>query len=264
MSAFVGMAVIIAIANQKGGVGKTTTAVNLSTALAAVGKKVLLVDFDPQGNATTGVGIYDTSDIGTSYSLITRQMQVSEVLQKTQIPGLTIIPSEIHLIGAEVELVNVQNREAILKEVLDPYRDLFDYIFVDAPPSMGILSLNALVASDGVIIPLQCEYYALEGLSYLLGSISRIKENLNRRLSLFGVLLTMFDRRNSLCISVENDVRTHIGDKVFTTVIPRNVKISEAPSFGKPVLIHDVKCAGSCAYMELAKEFLQKIDAFVT
>ena len=256
------MAVVISISNQKGGVGKTTTSVNLSTALAAVGKKVLLVDFDPQSNSTTGVGIYSTENIGTSYSLLTQQLQVSEVLQKTQIPGLTIIPSEINLIGAEVELVNTPHRESILRNALEPYRDFFDYIFIDSPPSMGILSLNSLVASDGVIIPLQCEYYALEGLSYLFGSISRIKTSLNPNLTLFGVLLTMFDKRNALCLSVERDVRNHIGDKVFKTVIPRNVKISEDPSFGKPVLIHDIKCAGSCEYMELAKEFLHRDKDF--
>lgn len=256
------MAVVVAIANQKGGVGKTTTSINLSTALAAIGKKILLVDFDPQSNATTGVGIHSIDGIGTSYNLLTKQLQVSEVLHQTQIPGLTIIPSEINLIGAEVELVNVRHRESILREAIEPYRDLFDYIFIDSPPSMGILSLNALVAADGVIIPLQCEYYALEGLSYLLGSISRIKESLSKKLSLFGVLLTMFDKRNALCIDVENDVRKHMGNKVFDTIIPRNVKISEAPSFGKPVLIHDVKCAGSCAYMALAREFLQKDKEF--
>ena len=251
------MGVIISISNQKGGVGKTTTAVNLATALAAVRKKVLLIDFDPQSNATTGLGVY-SKNIPTSYDLLIKTKTAAEVFVKTKIPGLTIIPASINLIGAEIELVQVKSRESILKNAIDSYKEMFDYIIIDSPPSMGILSLNALVASDGVLVPLQCEYYALEGLSYLLGSISRIKEFHNPKLQLFGVVLTMFDKRNALCLSVAKDVRMHLKDKVFDVVIPRNVKISEAPSYGNPVLIHDVRCAGSCAYMELAKEFLIK------
>jgi len=248
---------IISIANQKGGVGKTTTAVNLATALAAVRKRVLLIDFDPQGNATTGIGIY-SKKLNTSYDLLTKTKTLSEVILNTNIPGLSLIPASIDLVGAEIELVQVNGRERILKEALAPYDQMFDYIIIDSPPSMGILSLNALVAASGVLVPLQCEYYALEGLSYLLSSISRIRATYNNTLSLFGIVLTMYDRRNSLSVSVENDVRKHLGDKVFKTVIPRNIKISEAPSYGRPVLIYDVKCIGSYAYMKLAKEFLER------
>ena len=251
------MATKISIANQKGGVGKTTTAINLATALVAVRKRVLLIDFDPQGNATTGLGIY-SKKLNTSYDLLTRVKTLSEVIMNTSIPGLSLVPASIDLVGAEIELVQVTNREKILKQTLAPYDKMFDYIIVDSPPSMGILSLNSLVAADGVLVPLQCEYYALEGLSYLLNSISRIKASYNKELKLFGIVLTMYDRRNSLSLSVENDVRKHLGDKVFRTVIPRNIRISEAPSYGRPVLIYDVKCIGSYAYMELAKEFLER------
>ena len=251
------MGKIIAISNQKGGVGKTTTAVNIATALAAVRKKVLLIDIDPQSNATTGLGIY-SKNLNTSYNLLTQTKTPAEVFTKTKIPGLTIIPASIDLVGAEIELVQVKGREAILKNALHSYKNMFDYIIIDSPPSMGILTLNALVAADGVVVPLQCEYYALEGLSYLLNSISKIKANYNKNLQLFGIVLTMFDKRNALCQSVAKDVREHLKNKVFDSVIPRNTKISEAPSHGRPVLIYDVKCAGSCAYMELAKEFLKK------
>lgn len=251
------MGKIIAIANQKGGVGKTTTAVNLSTALAAVDKKVLVIDMDPQSNATTGFGIYK-KNLNTSYDLLTRSKTPSEVFTKTRIPGLTIIPASIELIGAEIELVQIPKREGILREALSSYRHMFDYIIIDSPPSMGIITLNSLVASDGVLVPLQCEYYALEGLGYLLGSINKIKRNYNSALELCGIVLTMFDKRSMLCQSVEKDVRQHLKEKVFDSVIPRSIKISEAPSHGRPVLLYDVKSPGSCAYMELAKEFLRK------
>lgn len=251
------MSLVITIANQKGGVGKTTTAINLSTALAAINKRVLLIDMDPQNNATTGLGVYSTEN-GSSYDLLLQSKTVSEIIIETSIPGLTLLPSNINLIGAEVELVQIANRQEILKKSIAPYNDMFDYIVIDAPPSMGILTLNALVAADGVLVPLQCEYYSLEGLSQLLKSIQRIKKSFNKNLKLFGILLTMFDKRNSLNLSVSNDVKTHLSNIVFNTVIPRNVKVSEAPSHGKPVLIYDVKCVGSQAYMELAREFLLK------
>ena len=251
------MATVISISNQKGGVGKTTTAVNLSTALAAVRKRVLLIDLDPQGNATTGLGIY-SKRMNTSYDILTRRKTLSEVIINTSIPGLSLVPASIDLVGAEIELVQNTSRASILKNALAPYAPAFDYIIIDSPPSMGILTLNALVAADGVLVPLQCEYYALEGLSYLLNSIKKIKASYNESLSLFGIVLTMHDKRNGLSVSVENDVRKHLGDKVFKTIIPRNIKISEAPSYGRPVLIYDVRCVGSYAYMELAKEFLEK------
>lgn len=252
------MAHVIAISNQKGGVGKTTTTINLATALAAVGKKVLIVDLDPQANASTGLGLSKQNRVISVYGLIVGEYTLAQSLIKTAIPGLSIIPSSIDLLGAEVELVNMQNRERCLKDILSPYLAMFDYVIIDCPPSMGLLSLNSLVAADSVLIPLQCEYYALEGLSYLLSSIQKIKKNLNRNLELYGVVLTMFDKRSSLCQMVADDVRAYLGDKVFSTVIPRNTKVSEAPSHGKPVLLYDFKSPGSQSYMALAKEILMR------
>ena len=252
------MGEVIVVANQKGGVGKTTTAVNVSTALAAVDKKVLLIDMDPQATASTGVGISKKNKGIGSYELLIGQNTLSEVLKKSIVPGLSVISSSIELIGAEIELVNVEKRETIFKRIIEPYKNMFDYIIIDCPPSMGLLTLNAMVAADSVLVPLQCEYYALEGLSYLLNSIQKIKKNFNPSLELFGIVLTMYDRRSSLSSQVENDVRHHLKDKVFQTVIPRNIKVSEAPSHGKPVLVYDVGCLGSQAYMNLAKEILTK------
>jgi len=232
--------------------------VNISTALAAVNRRVLLIDLDPQANASTGVGVLKKDRTYTAYHILINSCSGAQALTKTIIPGLSLIPSGIELVGAEVELVNVYHREKILKTALEPIKDQFDYIIIDCPPSMGILTLNAMVAADSVMIPLQCEYYALEGLSYLLGSIQKIKKNFNPDITLFGVALTMYDKRSTLCAQVANDVRTHLKDKVFETVIPRNTKVSEAPSHGKPVLVYDVNCHGSHAYMSLAKEILAK------
>lgn len=251
------MGQIIAIANQKGGVGKTTTTINLATALAAVGKKVLIVDIDPQSNASTGLGIFKHQRILSTYGLLIGQYTVAQVLQKTLIPGLSILPASLDLLGAEIELVNLPQRESRLTEILSPYKPMLDYIFIDCPPSMGLLALNALVAADSVLVPLQCEYYALEGLSYLLSSIERTRQHLNPSLELFGVLLTMYDKRNLLSEKVAIDVRSFLKEKVFETVIPRNSKISEAPSYGKPVLIYDFRSPGAKAYMNLAKEILR-------
>lgn len=252
------MSHVITIANQKGGVGKTTTTINLATALAAVDKKVLIIDFDPQANASTGLGLSKQKRLLNSYGLLVGDYTVGQVLVKSQIPGLSIIPSAIDLLGAEIELVGAKNRERLLKEIISPYRSMFDYILIDCPPSMGLLTLNAMVAAESVIIPLQCEYYALEGLSYLLGSIQKVRKSFNSKLSLYGVVLTMFDKRSSLCQMVADDVKRFLGNKVFNSVIPRNTKVSEAPSHGKPVLIYDVKCLGSQAYMSLAREILKK------
>ncbi len=251
------MALVVLVANQKGGVGKTTTAVNLATALAAIKKRVLLIDLDPQSNATSGLGIY-SSKLGSTYELLIQTRNLSEIMLTTDIPGLTLVPSNVNLIGAEIELVQVPDREKILKKSIEPYRDMFDYIIIDSPPSMGILTLNGLVTANGVLAPLQCEYYAMEGLNQLVNSIKRVRSVLNPGLRIFGVLLTMYDKRNALSLSVENDAREMLGEKVFNTIIPRNVKISESPSYGKPVLIYDVKSVGSRSYMELAREFLEK------
>lgn len=252
------MTEIIVIANQKGGVGKTTTAINIATALAAVEKKVLLIDMDPQANASTGLGVVRTAKTLTIYDLLVGQAKMDAVIHKTFIPGLSIVPSSVDLVGAEIELVQKQNRQEILKSALKPFIGIFDFVIIDCPPSMGLLTLNAMVAATSVIVPLQCEYYALQGLSYLLSSIQKIQKNYNANLELFGIVLTMFDKRSSLCTQVAEDVRQHLKNKVFQTVIPRNVRVSEAPSHGKPVLVYDVNCLGSQAYMSLAKEILDK------
>jgi chromosome partitioning protein len=252
---------IFAIVNQKGGVGKTTTAVNLATALAAVEKRVLLIDFDPQGNASTGLGITRQHRRVTSYDVLLADVSVAEAAVPTPIPLLSLVPSSVDLSGAEIELVEVSGREFRLRKALEGVLGAYDYVLIDCPPSLGLLTLNALVAAHAVLVPLQCEFYALEGLSHLVRTVERVRRSLNPGLEIQGVVLTMFDKRNNLSDLVAADVRGHFGDKVYDTVIPRNVRISEAPSHGKPVLIYDFRSAGAQAYIHLASEVLRREQA---
>ncbi len=247
---------IIAIANQKGGVGKTTTAVNLAASLGAAEKRVLVVDVDPQGNATSGFGT-DRESLKLSVYDLFQNRDLQEVLIPTGVTHVDLVPSSISLAGAEVELVGVEQREFVLKEALSGYEEDYDYLLIDCPPSLGLLTLNALTAAEGVLIPLQCEYYALEGLSHLVKTIELVRQNLNPDLSLLGILLTMFDVRNNLSSQVVEEARRHFGDQVFETVIPRNVRLGESPSHGVPVLLYDIQSKGAQSYLQLAKELIQ-------
>lgn len=247
---------IIAVINQKGGVGKTTTAVNLSTALAAVGKKVLILDLDPQGNSSTGLNMPKARGLKSSYGVLLGLVKPEEVIRPTYVKDLFIISSTIDLAAAEVELFSQKDRESQLKNAISNLD--FDYVFVDCPPGFGLININALNAANKIIIPLQCEFYALEGLTQLFSTIQSVRSTINKNLIISGILLTMYDRRNSLSRTIEADVRSHFGNLVFDTIIPRNVKISEASSFGKPVILHDVKSSGAISYIELAREFLKR------
>ncbi len=247
---------VLVVANQKGGVGKTTTAINLGTALAAVGERVLLIDSDPQGNASTGLGVGRALRKHTLYDVLMGEKILLDAVVKTAVPGLDLIPSDPDLAGVELELGHEARRSFKLRDALEPLRDgrAYTYVLIDCPPSLNLLTVNAMAAADAVLVPLQCEFFALEGLSQLMRTIEMVRGNLNPALEIQGVVLTMYDRRNSLSEQVARDVRGHFGKTVYETAIPRNVRVSEAPSFGKPVLVYDLKCAGSQAYLRLARE----------
>ncbi len=250
------LAKVIAIANQKGGVGKTTTAVNLSACLAYRGKKVIIIDADPQGNTTSGLGIEKQNVKKSIYEVIINDERIEDALMPTMIENLHICPSNIQLVGAEVELVSVISRETRLKAALDEIKDEYDFVIIDCPPSLGLLTLNALTAADTILVPIQCEYYALEGLSQLMNTVRLVQRHLNPSLEVEGVVLTMFDARTNLSIQVVEDVKKYFRNKVYRTIIPRNVRLSEAPSFGLPIILYDPKSKGAECYMDLAREVI--------
>jgi chromosome partitioning protein len=252
------MTKIVALANQKGGVGKTTTAINLGASVAACERRVLLLDLDPQANATSGVGILDAER--SMYDVLIEKMPLREIIVPTEIPTLFIAPGSVDLVGAEIELREATGREYYLKRVLDPVASDYDYVFIDLPPSLGLLTVNGLTAAHAVLVPLQAEYFALEGVSQLLATIERVQGAVNQSLEIEGIVLTMYDERMNLTRQVAEEVRTHFGDKVYRTVIPRNVRLSEAPSFGKPIILYDIRSRGSEAYVSLAREFIQRSE----
>ena len=257
------MTKIVSLANQKGGVGKTTTAINLAASLTACERTVLLVDLDPQANATSGVGL-SKNDEKSMYAVLSDGMKIREIIRETELPNFHVAPSSVDLVGAELELSDASGREFYLRKALADVSKDYDYVLIDSPPSLGLLTINGLTAADSVLVPMQCEYFAIEGVAQLLNTIERVRDMLNPKLEIEGIALTMYDERMNLARQVAEEVRTHFGDKVYKTVIPRNVRLGEAPSFGKPIILYDVRSRGHEAYINLAKEFIQRSEAIGT
>jgi chromosome partitioning protein len=253
------MGKVVSLANQKGGVGKTTTAINLAASVAACERTVLLVDLDPQGNATSGVGVSKDNEVSI-YEVLIAGASIEKAIRDTELPGLQLVPSSPDLVAAELELADLDNREFRLSQALAGVRDRYDYVFIDSPPSLGLLTVNGLAAADSVLIPMLCEYFALEGVSLLVNTIERMKDKINPSLEIEGIAFTMFDDRTNLVKQVSEEVRSYFGDKVYRTCVPRNVRLSEAPSFGKPILLYDIKSKGSEAYLQLAQEFIRRVE----